>query len=389
MTEALQRIETQALVKPTTERAIVMARALQEETEQRAIVRQYVRDHMVVGVDVGRIPGTQKDTLLKPGAEKLVDLFRCTARFVISHKVEDWDRGLFHYEFKVEITSRDSGTVLAEGFGSANSKEGRYRWRNSARKCPSCGKDTISKSKDEWGGGWYCATKRGGCGAKWAKGAAEIESQEIGHTENDDIFTLVNTILKMAKKRALVDASLALSRCSDIFEQDLEDLDDDDIDGRGNKNKPRNGESKSDASLGNVLSAIDCAQTLDELVNVQPHAARLGSKDKETARKAYSRKRDEIMAHQEQRSEGSQATQQDEPPHDPETGEVIEEPQPESEALKKVLLGIDLAETYNQLATMPKEINKLSGAEKVIATTAYTEKKAALGFGVREPGAEG
>jgi hypothetical protein len=213
-----------AIAKPTTPRAIVMAEALKEDTEQRALLQAYVEQHMKVGTDYGVIPGTQKPTLLKPGAEKLTDLFRCTPTFDLLEKVEDWDRGLFHYTFRVRITSRDAGTVLAEGYGSANSREGRYRWRDARRVCPQCGKDAIIKGKAEYGGGWLCFGKKGGCGAKWDDGAAEIEGQEIGRVENDDVYTLVNTILKMAKKRALVDGAIALARCSDIFTQDVEDF---------------------------------------------------------------------------------------------------------------------------------------------------------------------
>ena len=36
--------------------------------------------------------------------------------------------------------------------------------------CPACGADAIIKSKAEWGGGWVCYKKRGGCGVKWPEG---------------------------------------------------------------------------------------------------------------------------------------------------------------------------------------------------------------------------
>jgi hypothetical protein len=41
--------------------------------------------------------------------------------------------------------------------------------------------------------------------------------------DNDDIFSQVNTLLKMAKKRALVDAALSAGRLSDLFTQDMEE----------------------------------------------------------------------------------------------------------------------------------------------------------------------
>jgi len=43
--------------------------------------------------------------------------------------------------------------------------------------------------------------------------------------KNQDAFTLDNTVLKMAKKRALVDAALTVGSLSDIFTQDLDDID--------------------------------------------------------------------------------------------------------------------------------------------------------------------
>jgi hypothetical protein len=48
-------------------------------------------------------------------------------------------------------------------------------------------------------------------------------SQAAGRVENADLADTYNTVLKMAKKRALVDATLTATAASDIFNQDLED----------------------------------------------------------------------------------------------------------------------------------------------------------------------
>jgi len=48
-------------------------------------------------------------------------------------------------------------------------------------------------------------------------------SQPAGRVENTDLADTYNTVLKMAKKRALVDATLTATAASDIFNQDLED----------------------------------------------------------------------------------------------------------------------------------------------------------------------
>jgi hypothetical protein len=206
------------------ERIRLTKEGLAVEKEQRRLLGEFVHTCMEKGTDFGVIPGTEKPTLLKPGAEKLVDLFRCTPEFVLEDSVTDFERPLFYYRFKVKLFSEAAGRVLAEGVGSANSREARYRWRNGQRKCPKCGKETIIAGKAEYGGGWLCFAKKGGCGAKFAKGDKDIEGQSVGRVENEDVADLDNTILKMAKKRALVDGAIALARCSDLFTQDLEDF---------------------------------------------------------------------------------------------------------------------------------------------------------------------
>lgn len=221
----VREVRTNAVIERQSS-AVIAADVLEQAKTQRELLRRYVSGQMVEGTDYGVIPGTQKKTLLKPGAEKLTELFRCTPKFTRTKSVEDWEKSLFHYEFACEIISRDTDIVLAVGVGSCNSRESRYRWRNGERLCPACGKATIIKGKAEYGGGWMCFAKKGGCGAKFGDHDKSITDQVVGRVENPDVCDQVNTILKMAKKRALVDATLSLARCSDIFTQDLEDGDD-------------------------------------------------------------------------------------------------------------------------------------------------------------------
>jgi hypothetical protein len=210
-----------AVSTPST-RAIILSEALDTDSQQRILLAQYIQKHMREGADFGKIPGTDKPTLLKPGAEKLVDLFRCTPKCKLVRSEEDFDRGFFNYMFRVQLVSRDAGCVLAEGYGSCNSRESRYRWRDAQRKCPACGVPSILASKKE--PGFFCWAKKGGCGAKFGANDPAILNQVAGRVENDDVATLANTILKMAKKRALVDGAIALARCSDMFTQDAEDF---------------------------------------------------------------------------------------------------------------------------------------------------------------------
>ena len=64
-------------------------------------------------------------------------------------------------------------------------------------------------------------------GRVWGKvrdNDAAITGQPTGRIENEDIADVYNTVLKMAKKRALVDATLTATAASDIFTQDVEDF---------------------------------------------------------------------------------------------------------------------------------------------------------------------
>ena len=175
-------------------------------------------------IDYGKIPGTgDKPTLLKAGAENLSFLFGLRPSFELMDSIEDWDKGLFYYRYRCTLSGGD-GRIVANSEGSCNNRETKYRYRNESRKCPKCGNDTIIKGKVEYGGGWLCYAKKGGCGAKFKDGDQSVEGQAIGKVENTEPFELVNTIQKMAQKRALVAAVLIGTGASQFFTQDVEDM---------------------------------------------------------------------------------------------------------------------------------------------------------------------
>ena len=129
---------------------------------QKIVQSQFRQDH-----DFGIIPGTKKPTMLKPGAEKIIMLLGLTSEFEILESTRDFEKGFFQYQIKCQL--KKDGFVITEGIGSANTRESKY-----------------------------------------LKG---------------DPYTLDNTVLKMAKKRALVDAALLVGSLSDVFTQDIEDMD--------------------------------------------------------------------------------------------------------------------------------------------------------------------
>jgi hypothetical protein len=195
-------------------------------TDARAQYETFVRfskDILKEKIDYGRIPGTDKPTLFKPGAEKLCVFFRLTSEFVILDKIVDFEGGIFYFQYQCRLSTRN-GTLIATGNGSCNSRESKYRYRTAERVCPECGQPAIIKSKAEYGGGWYCFPKKGGCGAKFGPGNSAITEQEIGRIENPDPADLLNTIDKMAQKRALVAATLIATGASEFYTQDLDDL---------------------------------------------------------------------------------------------------------------------------------------------------------------------
>lgn len=210
----------------------VMQRASTAYTlvEMRERVEQldaFYRGLMQEGTDFGKIPGTDKPTLLQPGAQLACTYFGFNPTFeVLPASVEDWERGFFALTVRCRLMRQD-GSAVADGIGSCNSKEDRYRWRDAQPVCPECGANAIRRSKQEWGGGFYCNQKSGGCNARFrgdSEAAAQIAKQPAGRIENPEPWSLHNTILKMAEKRAMVAATLNATGASRIFTQDVEDL---------------------------------------------------------------------------------------------------------------------------------------------------------------------
>ena len=182
---------------------------------------------MKSNVDYGIIPGTNKPTLLKAGAEKATSFFGLHPIFKDACIVEDWTgenhggEPFFYYRRTCELYR--NGELVASVDGSCNSWEKKYRYRNGSRKCPTCGQEAIIKGKEEYGGGWICLKSKGGCGAKFKYTDPAIAGQEVGQIKNPDVAEAVNTILKMADKRALIAATLIATGMSEYFTQDVED----------------------------------------------------------------------------------------------------------------------------------------------------------------------
>ncbi|MBD0372087.1 MAG: hypothetical protein ICV60_14695 [Pyrinomonadaceae bacterium] len=204
------------------------AMTIELAVERYNTITEFVSRVLRRDVDYGTIPGTDKLTLLKPGAEKLTTFFGLSTRFQVIERIEDWTGAMhegepfFYYLSRCQLYRGE--LLVAEADASCNSRETKYRYREAQRICPSCQQAAIIKGKEEYGGGWICFKKKGGCGAKFSNGDASIETQTVGRIFNPDIADQVNTIQKMSQKRALVAATLLAVNASEFFTQDIEDI---------------------------------------------------------------------------------------------------------------------------------------------------------------------
>lgn len=190
--------------------------------EQVALIQRLLKEVLVEGEDFGKVPGCgDKPALFKAGAEKLCVLFRFAP--MIDQEVVDLGNGHREYRTTTTLYNIQNGQRVGQGIGVCSTMESKYRWRQADRLCPVCGKPSIMKSKRD--PGWYCWSKRGGCGANFPNdNDPQIVGQVVGRMENPDIADQYNTVAKMSKKRSLVDAALTATGSSHLLTQDIEDM---------------------------------------------------------------------------------------------------------------------------------------------------------------------
>jgi hypothetical protein len=258
-------------------------------------VQEVQQQVMKEGHHFGKIPGVDKPTLLKPGAEILGMTFRLDPQFSVDER-----RDGEHREFLVTCTlyHAPTGVRCGSGLGSCSTRESKYAWRKGERTCPECNKPTIIKGKKEYGGGWLCFAKKGGCNAKFKDGDAAIESQSTDRVPNPDLADIYNTVLKMAVKRAHVAAILFVTCASDIFTQDVEDMSfgghDDEPAPRQQDRRPAN----DTHAYQDAAKAIGKAQNREQLETVAATLKKLKISNSEKAqlRELYKMRLEEVQA---------------------------------------------------------------------------------------------
>ncbi len=178
-------------------------------------MNRFIDTVLIEGIDYGIIPNCKKPTLLKSGAEKILNYLGLIARTEICNRVEDYNIGFFSYETKVYLIDYN-GVVKGEGIGLTNSREGKYAKSNG--------------------------------------------------------YAVQNTILKMAKKRALVDAALNVGNLSSRFTQDLEDgnIEPDNVGGKNPEELKKDSKPKSDKPV--TQKQLKYLETLMSQHNTSPEA---------------------------------------------------------------------------------------------------------------------
>ena len=162
-----------------------------------------LKNILVNNHDYGTIPGCgDKPTLLKPGAEKILMAMGLTSNYELIEHTEDFrDKGFFAYTVKCVLLK--NGIKITEGLGHANSKEKKWAKEFVYEKDLDLGADKELLKKKKFNG-------NNGTFYKY-----EVDA---------DANSKANTILKMAKKRAQIDAVLTVASLSEIFTQDFDDL---------------------------------------------------------------------------------------------------------------------------------------------------------------------
>src|SRR5690606_6848178 len=180
--------------------AVVDARTVENIKAQVMRIREVMRAVMKEGTHYGVIPGTDKPTLYKAGAEVLLSTFH----IAVEPEIEDLSiSDEIRYRVRAVGKHMHTGIVVGVGIAEASSSEEKYKWRRAV--CDEEFDDTPADQRRIK----YGKTRNG-----------FYRSKQI-RTEPADC---ANTILKMAKKRAQVDLCLTALAASDIFAQDLEDL---------------------------------------------------------------------------------------------------------------------------------------------------------------------
>lgn len=161
------------------------------------LIRELLKELMKEGSHYGTIPGCPKPSLWKPGAELIATAFQIPIKSTEVEDLSTFDEK--RYRVTCSALNKD-GDIIGSAVGVCSSSEEKYRWRK-----PVCDQEWETAPLER---------RR----EKWKKDGTTIKQVR---TEPSD---LDNTILQMADKRAYVAVVRKVTAASDVFTQDIEDL---------------------------------------------------------------------------------------------------------------------------------------------------------------------
>jgi hypothetical protein len=257
MNDTEKNQETQVATRPSSGLALD-AMDPRELVQQVKLIQQVMESVMKKDEHYGVIPGTgNKPSLLKPGAEKLGFVFRLAPDYKGGITERDLGGGHREYEVICTLLQIHTGISFGQGVGSCSTMEGKYRFRSEVLEGPDG--NALQVPKEYWetrnpsmlGGPQFGVRKRD---KQW------VITHKVEHDNPADYY---NTVLKMAKKRAHVDAILTATAASDIFIQDVEDMpevipqQENHPRGEGvNKPQPQTAEAPKEATYQGVIEKV-------------------------------------------------------------------------------------------------------------------------------------
>jgi hypothetical protein len=202
-----------AALRATMAREIALREVMTEymRAQMKRGHHYYLRSDLGGGSDEERRGGGDRDakpSLTKEGALNLSHLLQC--RPASPEVFETWhEDGHYTVRTRVKLVSLRSGDVMGEGDGLCSTRESKYAYR--------------------WVPEWQVPEAQRQ-GLPWREiriktGARAGQKMRLYRLANEQLADLYNTCLKLSYKRALVAGVLTLPLASELFTQDLEDLD--------------------------------------------------------------------------------------------------------------------------------------------------------------------
>lgn len=178
-------VNSTSLIEQTTSNALI------EKSKAFNEFKEFLKNDLKDGVDFGKIPNVEKPCLFKAGGEKIQLYLGLTPQYKLLHR-----------EFVPNQVRKDKvWNDVTKKYQEVETVRNYYCWE------------------------WSCEL--------WHGSVKVAEGVGMGNTEEDKYVSqykgaktpdsLANTVMKISKKRAFMDAIIGVSGVSDIFTQDLED----------------------------------------------------------------------------------------------------------------------------------------------------------------------